>query len=187
MKPTLVFLQHELPSQVAQVVRFPLTPWIGLTPIFPYNRPCRHFRLLAVSCSHTLRIFIWMRSHGLKETGYSGKPVLVVSLALAPDVQISLHRAQTSKFSMIGDHRAWGVAPPGRIARRSKTRWLYGWRPPSIPVFQVSKAIADRREQLPHLRFAKFSDIYGIATLLNISVLPPSFDCLYSRALTVVA
>jgi hypothetical protein len=45
-----------------------------------------------------------MRSHGLKETGYSDKPVLVVSLALAPGVQLSLHRAQTSKFSTIGDH-----------------------------------------------------------------------------------
>ena len=38
------------------------------------------------------------------------------TLALAPDMQLSLHPAQTNRFPLAGGRGAWGLAAPGSIA-----------------------------------------------------------------------
>lgn len=74
---------------------------------------------------------------------------LVLAPVLAPDMQLSLHPAQSKRFPDLGRIGAWGLATPGRITRRSEdvamqlaaARYLQGRH----------RAAADRREQLPHV------------------------------------
>ena len=133
--PTPAFFRHELPSQVARVPWFPHGPQSVLatasrpspdflTTGFQAFPPGRRFPL-----AHLLAT--WPR-HGLSAAVYSPYGGLPAELVLAPDVQLSLHRAPTSRFLWLGEPKAWELALPAAL-RGERNEWLCGGGRPRCP------------------------------------------------------
>ena len=118
MTPTLVLLQPGLPSSSALVAQLSCASQGRACTSFHCNQvvralpPARRF-LVARLLADRVR-----QDHGLEFRGYSTEVGLVLNPALAPDVQLSLHPAPTSRFPWVGDPGAWRLATSRRIARR---------------------------------------------------------------------
>lgn len=118
MMPTLVFLQHGLPSSAAPVTQLSCVSRDRTCTDFHRNQvtpafaPVRRFLLAHLLVDQVHQVMGWSAG------GYSTNVGLVPGPALAPSMQLSLHSAQTNRFPLAGGRGAWGLATPWRIARR---------------------------------------------------------------------